>query len=77
MPAIYKPSGMTTSVQPLGMPVVVQPPGIRLRTWISINQDRDLVEDKVYEDVPQDIVNIFIFTFFCVVSVLSSLALYL
>ena len=59
---------MSTVVQPSGMPVVVQPPGMRLRTWISINQDRDLGEEKVYEEVQQDLVNVFIFTFLCVVS---------
>ena len=68
MPAINQPSGMSTVVQPSGMPVVVQPPGMRLRTWISINQDRDLGEEKVYEEVQQDLVNVFIFTFLCVVS---------
>ena len=62
---VVQPSGMLAVVQPSGMPVLVQLQGMRLRTWI--NQDRDLVEEKVYEDVQQDIVNIFIFTFLCVV----------
>ena len=59
---------MSTVNQATGMPVVVQPPGMRLRTWISINQDRDLGEEKVYEEVQQDLVNVFIFTFLSVVS---------
>ena len=76
MPAIIQPSGISTVDQPLGMPinveppglpVVLQPPGMRLRTWISINHDRDLVDENAYEDVQQDIVNIFLYTFLCVV----------
>jgi hypothetical protein len=67
MSTVVQPSLMPIVVQPPGMPVVVQPPGMQLRTWISINQDRDLVDEKAYKDVQQDIVNIFIFTFLCVV----------
>ena len=45
----------------------VLPEGIPFRTWISINQKRDLVEEMVYEDVQENIVNIFIITFLWVI----------
>ena len=45
----------------------MQPAGMPLRTWISINKEKNLLEETIYEEVEKNIVNIYIITFLFVI----------